>query len=182
MFLVQHRTIQHGHLGIVRTLGVFFLLVLMSLAVGAGVTGYRQLADVKADLAAARRDLAAMKERVARLERVTAEPSGEPTAAPRARDGATSKGLAPAQPPLELTREEVQLVRDYIKLPPPAPGATPAIALGSPVPEQTLLPLPPQIGEKALRLLGARFTTDRNGAIVIVRPGSRRADAIISPN
>ena len=43
------------------------------------------------------------------------------------------------------------------------------------------MPLPEVISEKVPKLRGARFTTDRNQAIVIV--GSRnRAEAIIGPN
>ena len=84
--------------------------------------------------------------------------------------------------PLELTREEVQLVRDYIKVPPAPPGTAATIQLGGVVPAATLVPLPQQIGGKCPRLIGARFTTDRNGAIVIVGRGSRHVDAIVAPN
>ena len=84
--------------------------------------------------------------------------------------------------PLELSREEVQLVKDYIKVPPAPPGTSPAIQIGAVVPPGLLVPLPPQIGEKYPRLIGSRYMTDRNGAIVIVTRGSRHADAIVGPN
>jgi len=56
------------------------------------------------------------------------------------------------------------------------------IALGTSIPPAALMPLPSQVSEKAPRLDGARFLIDPAGAIVIVRRGSRRADAIIAPN
>ena len=73
-------------------------------------------------------------------------------------------------------------MRDYIKVPPAPPGTAPTIKIGAVVPPAALVPLPQQIGEKVPKLIDARFTTDRNGAIVIVRSGSRHADAVINPN
>ena len=76
-----------------------------------------------------------------------------------------------------LSREEIQLIRDYIK---PAPGAGSAIEpikVGDPVIGETI-PFPSPITEKVRKLLGARFTI-RNGVIVITRNGSNRADAVI---
>jgi hypothetical protein len=43
------------------------------------------------------------------------------------------------------------------------------------------VPFPFPITEKVRKLLGARFTV-RNGIIVIIRSGSRHADAVIGPN
>jgi len=82
--------------------------------------------------------------------------------------------------PLNLTTEEIAVVHNFIKLPPPAPGAVPAIAIGDLVPEARLMPLPELIAEKVPKLRGARFTTDRNQAIVIIGPGNR-AQVIVGP-
>jgi hypothetical protein len=83
---------------------------------------------------------------------------------------------------LELSYNDAQLLRSYIKVPPSPRGTPPTIRPGALVPDAVLLPVPPQISEKIPILQGARFTTDRNGAIILVREGSRRADAVIAPN
>jgi hypothetical protein len=163
--------------------GVMLLAMSAAGAFGA-VTVYGQIKGLKAELASARRELAGAKDRLARLERrldTAAPQSAQPQGNLGRPDGAGSVRIdAPAPGLLELSREEVQLVRDYIKLPPAPPGAVQTMALGAPVPDTMLMPLPSQITDKFPRLLGARFATDRNGAIVIVRRGSRSADAVIS--
>jgi len=143
--------------------GVAFLLV--------------QISGLRRELASVRGELAGTRDRIARLERRAEDPS----IAQRFADLQQQPENRP-RVPLELTREEVQLVRDYIKVPPAPPGTAGTIQLGGVVPPATLVPLPQQIGDKFARLIGARFTTDRNGAIVIVGRGSRHADAIIAPN
>ena len=136
-----------------------------------------QLSGLRNELASVRRELSGAKDRIARLERKADEPS----IAQRFTDLQKQAEDRP-RVPLELSREEIQLVRDYIKVPPAPPGTAGTIQLGAVVPPATLVPLPQQIGDKFARLIGARFTTDRNGAIVIVGRGSRHADAIIAPN
>jgi hypothetical protein len=146
--------------------------------VGAGVTFLiAQISGLRSELASVRGELASAKDRIARMERRVEEPS----IAQRFTDLQKQPEERPRMP-LELTREEVQLVRDYIKVPPAPPGTAATIQLGGVVPAATLVPLPQQIGEKFPRLIGARFTTDRNGAIVIVGRGSRHVDAIVAPN
>jgi hypothetical protein len=163
--------------------GVMLLLIVAAGAFGA-VTVYGQIKGLKAELASARRELAGAKDRLSRLER-RVDTAGPQSAQPQGNlgrpDGVGSvRADASAAGPLELSREEVQLVRDYIKLPPAPPGSVQTMALGAPVPDTMLMPLPSPITDKFPRLLGARFATDRNGAIVIVRRGSRSADAVIT--
>ena len=153
------------------------LVILVAATVFGGVILLGQINSLKSELANARRELVGAKDRIARLERrldTMAQPADPPSRPVRGREAADAA-------PLELSREETQLVRDYIKVPPAPPGAAATIALGAMVPEAMLAPLPQQISEKFPRLLGARFTTDRNGAIIIVRRGSRSADAVIMP-
>jgi len=137
-----------------------------------------QISGLRSELSSVRRELAGAKDRLARLERKAEE---QPFAQ-RFNDVAQKQADDRPRVPLELSREEVQLVRDYIKVPPAPPGTAGTIQLGAVVPPAALVPLPQQIGDKFARLIGARFTTDRNGAIVIVGRGSRHADAIIAPN
>ena len=101
-------------------------------------------------------------------------------AARQVRDDRTAEKPGERQQ-LRLTQEETQLVRTYIKAP-PASNVAATIADGGDITKAALLPLPAQIGAKLPRLVGGRFTIDRNGAIVIALRNSRVADAIIQPN
>jgi len=136
-----------------------------------------QISNLKNELSGVRRELIGARDRIARLEGKVEE-----TVSLQRNDLAPKKMDDRQRAPLELSREEVQLVKDYIKVPPAPPGTSPAIQIGAVVPPGLLVPLPPQIGEKYPRLIGSRYTTDRNGAIVIVTRGSRHADAIVGPN
>jgi len=82
--------------------------------------------------------------------------------------------------PLLLSREEIQLVRDYIKPAPVVGSSTTPINVGDPV-TGPMIPFPSPVTEKVPKLLGARFTI-RNGVIIIVRKDSGQADAVIRPN
>jgi hypothetical protein len=81
---------------------------------------------------------------------------------------------------LTLSREEVELIRNYIKSAPSADIAAPTINVGDTVSGATI-PLPSQLADKIPKLLGARFTT-RNGTIIIIRRNSHQADAVVAPN
>ena len=146
------------------------LVALVLIVIGAVVV-HAQLNALKNELSGVRRELIGARDRIARLEGKIEE-----TASLQRND------LDRQRAPLELSREEVQLVKDYIKVPPAPPGKSPTLQIGAVVPPGLLVPLPPQIGEKYPRLIGSRFMTDRNGAIVIVTRGSRHVDAIVAPN
>lgn len=171
-----------------RSLGawVFAFLSIVSIVVaGGGAAFVAQLNSLKAELASVRREFAAAKDKVDRLERQI----NEALAANRLQmrpdrvgDGASRITEDAGSRSLELSREEIQLLRDYIKVPPAPPGVTSTITVGAAVATGMLMPLPSQITDKVPRLTGASFMTDRNGAIVIVRRGSRQADAVINPN
>jgi len=121
-------------------------------------------------------EIIALKLHVARLDQIAS--------ANEARDkpgSETPKPLAesrPEQASLNLSREEIQLVRDYIK-PPPVAGSGEPIKVGDPLMGGTS-PFPSLITDKVRKLLGARFNI-RNGIIVITLNGTR-ADAVIGPN
>jgi hypothetical protein len=137
-----------------------------------------QLNGLRHELTNVRREMTGAKDRIARLERK----GEEPLIAQSFNELAQKQADARPRAALELSREEAQLVRDYIKVPPAPPGTAATIQIGAVVPPAVLVPLPQQVSEKVPKLFGARFTTDRNGAIVIVRSGSRQADAIVGPN
>ena len=136
-----------------------------------------QINGLRNEVTGVRRELTSAKDRIARLERKSEEPPFS-----QRFNESTQKQAEDRRPTLELSREEAQLVRDYIKVPPAPPGTAATIQIGAVVPPTLLVPLPQQIGEKSPKLIGARFMTDRNGAIVIVGRASRQADAIVAPN
>lgn len=137
-----------------------------------------QATALKAEITTLQREIIALKLRVARLDQIAS--------VNEARD---KPGTEAPKPPVEnradqavlvLSREEIQLIRDYIKPAPVAGSATESIKVGDPVTGETI-PFPSPITEKVRKLLGARFTI-RNGVIVITRIGSRQADVVIGPN
>ncbi|MGY3477683.1 hypothetical protein [Bradyrhizobium ottawaense] len=139
---------------------------------------FMQVNARKLEIAALQRDIIALKLRVARLDQIAStneirEKASSGTPKPPSE-------TQPDQAPLILSREEIQLIRDYIKPVPVAGPATETIKVGDPVAGETV-PFPSPITEKVRKLLGARFTV-RNGLVVIIRSGSRHADAVIGPN
>jgi hypothetical protein len=157
-------------------LALLSVLVIVSCVCAAIV--FTQVKSLKAEIATLQRDIIALKLHVARLDQIASaneardKPSSE-TPKPQAEN-------RPDQASLVLSREEIQLIRDYIKPVPNAGSAIEPIKVGDPVTGETI-PFPSPITEKVPKLLGARFTI-RNGIIVITRNDSNRADAVIGPN
>jgi hypothetical protein len=159
------------------------LLVLVS-CVGAAIA-LRQIASLKSEIATLHRDLLPLRERVGKLEQTekAKRDSDQQEAAPdKSRTAANKSGgdNRTDQGGLSLSREEVELIRSYIKPAPSADIAAPAINVGDPFSGATI-PLPSPLTDKIPRLLGARFTT-RGGTIIIVKKDSRQADAVLAAN
>lgn len=132
-------------------------------------------------MAALHRDASYLRERLAKLEQVErANPVSDRPGEPQRKPEADEKKSGADQAALNLSREEVQLIRDYIKPAPSAGNGATAISVGDPVGSATI-PLPSPLTEKIPRLLGARFTT-RGGTIIIVKKDSRHADAVLAAN
>ena len=169
-----------------RAAGVAFaflsLVVLVSCA-GAAIA-LRQTITLKAEIATLHRDLLPLRERVEKLEQTekAKRESDQQEAADKSGTAAKKPGEdnRADQGGLSLSREEVELIRNYIKPAPSADIAAPAINAGDVVSGATI-PLPSQVAEKIPKLLGARFTT-RNGAIIIIKRNSQKADAVLAPN
>jgi hypothetical protein len=166
--------------------GLFALLALFLMVVCAGaVIALAQIKSLRSEIATLQRELLPLKERLARAESdERARRDNDQRKEAQARAGAGKSGASAdnrvQQAPLSLSREEVQLIRDYIK---PAPFSAPAAApinVGDAVSGGTI-PLPSPLTDKIPKLLGARFAI-RNGAIVIVKRDSRQADAVLPAN
>jgi len=130
---------------------------------------------MKSELASLQRELLPIKERVAKLDQI--EMSKE--APDKASDQKThsSRERRAEEAPLLFSREEIQLIRDYIKPAPVADSSTGAISIGDPVTGPTV-PFPSALTEKMSKLFGVRFAI-RDGAIIILKncPGPLRACA-----
>jgi hypothetical protein len=158
---------------------VAFLSLVAVLACASAAIGLIQIKSLKSESAMLQRELGLLKERFGNLERA------EKTKLEAVQNAAAEKAKAAAEPRpdqtnLSLSREEIQLIRDFIKPAPTVGAPATAINVGDTVGIATV-PLPSQLMEKIPKLIGARFTT-RNGSIIIVRPDSRKADAVLPPS
>ena len=159
------------------------LLVVVT-CVGAAIA-LGQIKSLKSDIAMLHREVLPLRERLARFEQAEKtkldldqqELGQNKSGAEKNKAGGEIRS---DQSALNLSREEIQLIRDYVKPAPTAGAAAPAINVGDIV-TGAMIPLPSQLTEKVPKLLGSNFTT-RNGAIIIVKRDSRQADAVLAPN
>jgi hypothetical protein len=144
-----------------------FLSLATVFACAAAALALVQLKSSKTEIATLHRDLGSLKERFAKLEQAAEK---------------NKAGVEPStdQGALNLSREEIQLIRDFIKPSPAGSTPAPAINVGDPVGVATI-PLPSPLMEKVPKLLGGRFTT-HNGSIIILRRDSRHADVVLPPS
>ncbi|MHC1943091.1 hypothetical protein IF803_01770 [Bradyrhizobium sp. UFLA06-06] len=164
-------------------LAVACLSLISVVACVAAAIALGQLTSLKSDIAALRREIAPLRERLARLEQVEVakrDAAQQEDAQNRAEAEKKLTDGAGEQAALSLSREEIQLIREYIKAAPSAGAAVAPINVGDPI-TGGMIPLPSSLTEKLPRLLGARFAT-RNGAIIISTRSSRRVDAVLMPN
>jgi hypothetical protein len=148
-----------------------------------GAVIFVQLSTLKIEVASLKRELAGTTGKLAKLEANVTAARSHPN---EIKDGADARMLASAgsipRAPLVLTRDEIQLILDVIKVAPPLPGAARTMNVGDLLPDTALAPLPEPITRKVPKLLGARFAVDRNRAIVVVAPGTNRVEIIINPS
>jgi len=166
--------------------GAIALLSLLAIVICAGaVFALTQIRSLKSEIATLQRELSPLKERVAKAD--LADKAKEYANQQREAQlkSAVEKNRARPDPRtdqagLNLTADEVRLIRDFIKPAPAAGTPAPTINVGDTVSIGTI-PLPSQLMEKVPKLLGARFTT-RNGSIIILRRDSRQADVVLPPS
>lgn len=127
-----------------------------------------QIKLLKSEIDRLKRELSPLSGRLAKLEQVE---KNKP-------DVEINRSSA-AQAILELSPEEIQVIRDYIKPAPYSGPSGPAANVGDPV-TAPMIPLPSPLTDKIPKLLGARFAI-QNGAIIIVRRNSRNAEIVLSP-
>ena len=159
--------------------GLLALLSLLAIVSCAGaVAAVMQVRSLKTELTALQRELLPLKERVAKLGQI--EKSKEAADQVSGQNNQPTRENRAEEAALLLSREEIQLVRDYIKPAPLVDSSTAPISVGDPITGPTV-PFPSPLTEKISKLIGARFAI-RNGAIIILKKDSRRADAVLGPN
>jgi hypothetical protein len=159
------------------------LSVVVVTCIGAAIA-LGQIKSLKSDIALLQRELLPLRERLAKLEQADKmkkdldqrdEPNNQADPEKRRPGGE----IRTEQVALTFSREEMQLIREYIKPAPVAATVVPTINVGDPV-TGGMIPLPSSLTDKIPKLVGARFAI-RNGAIIIVKRDSRQADAVLPP-
>jgi hypothetical protein len=167
---------------------VLAALSLFVILVGAGLfIGVSQIKSLKSEITALERQLVPLKKQAANADQQEKknieEQKNQPLIPGLTEKGknSTENGPLPRLPTtLQLSPDEMRLIREYIKPAPFTGTAAPPINIGDPVNVATI-PLPSPLTDKVPKLLGARFTI-RNGAIVIVKRDSHQADVVLAPN
>jgi hypothetical protein len=149
------------------------------------VVALTQIKSLKSEIATLQRELSPLKARIAGIDLGDkAKQDANQQKESQITSGVEKNRIGPDprtdQAALNLTSEEVRLIRAFIKPAPVAGTPAPAINVGDMVSIATI-PLPSQLMEKIPKLLGARFTT-RNGSIIILRRDSRQAEVVLPPN
>lgn len=88
----------------------------------------------------------------------------------------------PRQALMTLTDDDIKLIRQFIRILPPKPGAKQTVHLGEKASKIVSVPIPEPLVDQIPKLRGATFSLDQNGAIIIIGAGSNHVDAIIEPN
>jgi hypothetical protein len=157
---------------------VVALISLLVIVICAGAAiALRKIRSLQTEISSLQRELSPLKERLSRFDQ--AEKTRQTEEKAREERSKRTADNSPQPAPLTLSREEVQLIRDYIK-PAPGAGSSPAPMVGDPIGGATI-PFPSPVTEKVPKLLGARFAI-RNGAILVVRRDSRQIDAVLGSN
>jgi hypothetical protein len=155
-------------------------LLVVLMCVGAAIA-LGQIKSLRSDVSMLHREVLSLKQRLAKSEQAeTAKRELDQQEETQAEKNKPGGEIRSDQTALNLSREEIQLIRDYIKPAPSAGTAAATINVGDPV-EGGMIPLPSPLVDKVPKLLGGKFTI-RNGAIIIVKRDSRQADAVLAPN
>ena len=157
----------------------FLASVLVVTCIGAAIA-LGQIKLLKSEIGKLQHELGPLSLRLARLEQTEqTRRDMEQAGNGQTNSGAEKNRPRTNQTALELSPEEIQLIRDYIKPAPYSGSPGPAINVGDPV-TATMIPLPSPLTDKIPKLLGGKFTI-RDGAIIIVKREGRNADIVLAP-
>jgi hypothetical protein len=160
-----------------RTLIVALALLALFGIVAASVL-LSQVVSFKSENRLLQQELSKLRENLGRLERTVKTETDVRQKNPE--NTADLENRANRQSGIELSKDEIQYIREYIKPAPRAAVPASTINVGE-LFEGATIPLPAPLVERIPKLLGARFGI-RNGAIVILKRGSNRVNAVLFPN
>ena len=141
-----------------------------------GVVLIVQVRALNTDMEKMDHDFTMMKARVTELEKVASRISNEQS------EAASNRSVPKVQlkqPPLVLGNADIQLVRQFIKVPPPQLGVQAKLSVGDDIAHLAESPIPVALEDALPKLRGARFSIGHDGSIAIIAMGSNRIDAVI---
>jgi hypothetical protein len=148
-----------------------------SMCIVIAIALFIQVRGLKSEVASSQRELIATNNRLVELEKTA-------RAIANVRSDIASGGgeqkILPAHIPIALNKDEIQFLREFIKVAPPQAGAQPRLKVGDELPNLASLPIPDAVAESLPKLQGAKFAIDQNGAIVISGAGSGRVDVVVA--
>jgi hypothetical protein len=161
------------------------MIVLLLGMLGGGFFMFRDIGDVKVDIAKIKADVASVAEKAGNIERRLSDHAS-----------ATDRILAvlnsiqnqlPSGPDdtaglvLPLSTEEQALIRNVMGLSPPKTGGTPLYKLGDIVPRDYVKAIPAALVGQLPRLSGLRYAIDPNdNSLILVAGPSNRVVAIVT--
>ena len=168
---------ERGNREAIRAALALISLIAIVACVGAAIA-LTQIRSLKSEIAALHREFEPLKDRIAELEQ--AEKTRRQTEQQQGEKDELGKSARSGEPHAawNLSTEEAQLVREYIK-PAPSAGAPENTVKVGDVVDGAMIPLPSPLTEKVPKLVGAKFTI-RDGVIIIVRKDSRQVDAVLT--
>lgn len=161
-----------------RSAGRLATFALIGLSVCAvAVALLTELSFFRKENAALQREVSRLRANFSELEQTIKVEKNDSEKSPPAPLGREPRA---AQTTFQLSQEETQLIRDFIKPAPSYGAVTPNTNVGDAI-EGTLIPLPAALVEKAPRLAGGRFAIRSSNIIIVVR-GSNKIDAVVPAN
>ena len=147
-----------GYFGLLSICGLLILILFL------------KMSSMKEEIDHWKKEIAETKSRLTKIEKNTQQTA----VITNKQDSANSAHI-----PLALSKADIMIIRQTIKILPPKPGTQQKIHVGDAILNRVLVPVPESLVEQLPILRGARFSIDQNGAIIISVGGSDRADAVI---
>jgi hypothetical protein len=175
----------------------FAIIGLLGLVVAGGITILLQLGDIKSDLALAKKDIAYVSEKMAKIDANTSETQRAQSSAAvvlaridQRLSAQREQQLSPQIPIFQISDAEAQFVREYLnkigmfdKVNALSDAANTTLKVdhkvGDTIPNAPLFEFPSELLFKLPKLKGSKFTIE-NDAVLIVSAEDRRVLAIIS--
>jgi hypothetical protein len=158
-----HGSAGFGYLAVSAGIGLLIVCGTLILAM------FLEMRDLKKEVGHLSTELAVTKMRLDQTEK----------AAERTIKEQAARAQAP-HPPMVISDADSKIVRQFIRVLPPPPGAQQKIHVGDAISNLTLAPVPDSLVGQLPKLRGARFTIDDDSSIALAGEGSNQVDAVLS--